>query len=463
MSSSDQVLPTSFTPDESSTSKNNIMNIDDCQIKSEPGCEDSLTLNETKNIKVSNVDDDIFQNQTEKMSLKSEFIKKDIRFSEDEHTQKTKVSESSCVSVPQMKPKKSFMTSHILGDIDSACHVSPARQASPSVVAPASSTACSMASPNDSHFSSNGASPTSSNRGSVCSPTNSSTSKTTSPMSSPPSSTFPQTHLLFQPFLPFNHQHPQSPSHQSLLNQPNLKHPSSRNHSNMPQMDQRALPFSIDNILKPTSYRREDDPTGAVANHLLSPFLGASLASSILHHHQQQNLLQQAAASHAFSAAVSAAANSTLKENSFSNLNSGAIPQFSPSAFNPRGGIISPSGSSLSSPRSPTYSSSKLPSLSHSKPKAFKIKQEPPPPARSPEKGTLPKEAIVRKNSTSTNQPVDLSKSCSSDEGETQGKDDDVPPGMVRGPNGQLWPAWVFCTRYSDRPSSGKCFKYLDL
>eukprot|EP00094_Tigriopus_californicus_P003967 TCALIF_03821-PA protein Name:"Similar to en2-b Homeobox protein engrailed-2-B (Xenopus laevis)" AED:0.10 eAED:0.10 QI:0/0.5/0/0.66/1/1/3/0/349 len=34
-------------------------------------------------------------------------------------------------------------------------------------------------------------------------------------------------------------------------------------------------------------------------------------------------------------------------------------------------------------------------------------------------------------------------------------KDDDIPPGMVRGPNGQLWPAWVFCTRYSDRPSSG--------
>ncbi|CAB4055715.1 EN [Lepeophtheirus salmonis] len=32
---------------------------------------------------------------------------------------------------------------------------------------------------------------------------------------------------------------------------------------------------------------------------------------------------------------------------------------------------------------------------------------------------------------------------------------DDCPPGMVRGPNGQLWPAWVFCTRYSDRPSSG--------
>ena len=34
--------------------------------------------------------------------------------------------------------------------------------------------------------------------------------------------------------------------------------------------------------------------------------------------------------------------------------------------------------------------------------------------------------------------------------------DGDCPPGMVRGPNGQLWPAWVFCTRYSDRPSSGE-------
>ena len=37
----------------------------------------------------------------------------------------------------------------------------------------------------------------------------------------------------------------------------------------------------------------------------------------------------------------------------------------------------------------------------------------------------------------------------------TSKEDADCPPGMVRGPNGQLWPAWVFCTRYSDRPSSG--------
>ena len=56
------------------------------------------------------------------------------------------------------------------------------------------------------------------------------------------------------------------------------------------------------------------------------------------------------------------------------------------------------------------------------------------------------------------NQPVDLS-SKNGNAGDAKKKADDqegVPPGMVRGPNGQLWPAWVFCTRYSDRPSSGK-------
>ena len=46
-------------------------------------------------------------------------------------------------------------------------------------------------------------------------------------------------------------------------------------------------------------------------------------------------------------------------------------------------------------------------------------------------------------------------KASKSSQGEDS--DDGVPPGMVRGPNGQLWLAWVFCTRYSDRPSSGEC------
>ena len=30
------------------------------------------------------------------------------------------------------------------------------------------------------------------------------------------------------------------------------------------------------------------------------------------------------------------------------------------------------------------------------------------------------------------------------------------PEGQVQGKDGKLWPAWVYCTRYSDRPSSGK-------
>ena len=104
---------------------------------------------------------------------------------------------------------------------------------------------------------------------------------------------------------------------------------------------------------------------------------------------------------------------------------------------------------------------------------ATKVKQEPPPPARSPEKGTLPKEAIEKLHKKSegagggqksTSEPVDLSKSSNNNNNNEE--DGDVPPGMVRGPNGQLWPAWVFCTRYSDRPSSGKslhCSKKLSI
>ena len=456
MSSSDPLHKPNFNKSEvSSTSNNNIMDVTDCEIKREPDSEDSLTVEHVRDVKENSTDDINFQKENETLSLKSEFIKKDSTGSEDVKDSAVTRLDNTLPSSPSFQPKKSFMTSHILGNVDSTCSVSPICQTSSPVVVSTSSIACSIASPNDSNFSSNGASPNSSHRGSVCSPTNSINSKTTSPMSSPPSSAYPQTHLLFQPFLPFNQPQPHSTSHQSLLHHSSMKHQQSPTRPNVPQMVQRALPFSIDNILKPT-FGRDGEETSSVASHLFSPFLGASLASSILQHHHQQNLLQQAAAAHAVNAAVSAAANSSIKENSFSSLNSGALGQYPGSAFNPRGGIISPSGSSLSSPRSPTYSSSSLPSMGTSKPKAFKVKQEPPPPARSPEKGTLPKDIIVRKNSTNTNQPVDLSKSSSGDENETKGKDDDVPPGMVRGPNGQLWPAWVFCTRYSDRPSSGK-------
>ena len=242
-------------------------------------------------------------------------------------------------------------------------------------------------------------------------------------------------------------------------------------HPNVPPMVQRALPFSIDNILKPTFGGRGDEESNSMANHLFSPFLGASLASSILqHHHHQQSLI----AAHAAAVSAAAATSSKSKENSLSShihLGTAALSgPFQPSVFSHRasGGLVSPSGSSLSSPRSPNYATSAIPPLSSgssntthpSKPKGFKIKQEPPPPARSPEKGTLPKEAVVKKsNNANINQPVDLSKTSAGDQNDNECKgkeDEDVPPGMVRGPNGQLWPAWVFCTRYSDRPSSGK-------
>lgn len=47
--------------------------------------------------------------------------------------------------------------------------------------------------------------------------------------------------------------------------------------------------------------------------------------------------------------------------------------------------------------------------------------------------------------------PVDLTKS-----------ETDKPTSSENG-NSQpmLWPAWVYCTRYSDRPSSGKCFNFI--
>ena len=62
-----------------------------------------------------------------------------------------------------------------------------------------------------------------------------------------------------------------------------------------------------------------------------------------------------------------------------------------------------------------------------------------------------PKHENIKVQSPEIEVPVDLSKTSN----EAPRTDPDCPPGMVRGPNGQLWPAWVFCTRYSDRPSSG--------
>jgi len=72
-----------------------------------------------------------------------------------------------------------------------------------------------------------------------------------------------------------------------------------------------------------------------------------------------------------------------------------------------------------------------VPPLGHVRPPAPPAPHSPP--QKSPRKGEAP--------------PTDTNP--------TPVTDSDCPPGMVRGPNGKLVPAWVFCTRYSDRPSSG--------
>lgn len=167
-----------------------------------------------------------------------------------------------------------------------------------------------------------------------------------------------RSNLIFQPFLP------------------------------LPQVGCRPLPFSIDNILKPSFGPR---------TFLHNPAFFSALAATTAAHLQtvqaaQQNLNRVAAA-----ASSTGSSNSVLENRQ----------------------------------RSPSSSSSSNGSM---------VKSE----LKSPPSSPL---------NHNNNQPVDLS--SKNDKKSAEGEDG-VPPGMVRGPNGQLWPAWVFCTRYSDRPSSGK-------
>ena len=188
----------------------------------------------------------------------------------------------------------------------------------------------------------------------------------TPPLSSPPTglSATQRPPLIFQPFLP------------------------------LPGAVHRALPFSIDNILKPNFGPRSILSNPAVFNTL-----------ALAHH---------AAATAAQNSAVQALEQQQQQQQKLQTIN----PERQ---------------------RSPSSSSSSNGSL---------IKSE----LKSPPSSPL---------NHNNNQPVDLSSKNSVENGkkspsEAKSGEDGVPPGMVRGPNGQLWPAWVFCTRYSDRPSSGK-------
>lgn len=243
---------------------------------------------------------------------------------------------------------------------------------------------------------------TCSSRGSNHSPTSSiaasphSITTTNSPLSSPgmfnSNTGLP---MLFQPFLSVNRNHTLSASPNPFLP------PQIHNHANPLNPYQRVLPFSIDNILRPAFGNQK---------RLFSPTSGFPLSPN-------------------------SPSESSSPSNPFVN-------------------------SSLSNLRN-IVAASQIQSQSNS---LMGIKKEP---SSSPSSA-----ASNVNNNTIVNQPVDLSSknsssgscnttgssssSSNSDDNKDGKKDDDVPPGMVKGPNGQLWPAWVFCTRYSDRPSSGK-------
>ncbi len=198
-------------------------------------------------------------------------------------------------------------------------------------------------------------------------------SSPSSPPSLPPTSTVATAaaaQLLFQPFLPSPS--PSSPSSASALS------PRSLQQHEVVNKPQRPLPFSIDNIPKPTFGQRL----------LLHSLAAASAVAAAAHQQQLQQQQQQ---------------QQQLREQQQRLKAAEALKR--------------------ERKRSEGAASPKLPNNSSGQPVDLSSKQQQPssPGAKSDDK----------------------------DGG-------DVPPGMVRGPNGQLWPAWVFCTRYSDRPSSGE-------
>ena len=176
------------------------------------------------------------------------------------------------------------------------------------------------------------------------------------PASSPPS--LPSPPLLFQPFLPSNKNAAKSP-----------------------------LPFSIDNILKPTF------------GHSLQLLQTVAVAAAAAAQRQQQRERQS---HHSF------------------------FPGEKTADLTSNPGQTVPSSIGTTATNGTNINNNRPVDLSRSKP-------------------TVP-EAAPEKKPDSSSSPLPLKKE----------DDSDCPPGMVRGPNGQLWPAWVFCTRYSDRPSSGE-------
>ena len=204
---------------------------------------------------------------------------------------------------------------------------------------------------------------------------------TSPPMAMP--TTRPSPPPLFQPFLPSSTTtSPSSPP----APPPPIPPPAALGGGHLGRP---ALPFSIDNILKPTFGQR-----------LLLHSLAA--AAAVRHHQQQQQQQQQLVLN-----------GDNIKRE----------PQVSPDSG--KHGTRGNNGTNLNNNNQPVDLSSKKERASSSSSSSSSVEPSP----------SIP--------------------------GKTSKTDPDVPPGMVRGPNGQLWPAWVFCTRYSDRPSSGELYTLL--
>lgn len=77
--------------------------------------------------------------------------------------------------------------------------------------------------------------------------------------------------------------------------------------------------------------------------------------------------------------------------------------------------------------------------------------------------GSLESLASSKSSVTGPNSLCSASSTVSGDSlnGDNTGSTGSTMPSQQSGTNSQsLWPAWVYCTRYSDRPSSGKIDKY---
>ena len=129
----------------------------------------------------------------------------------------------------------------------------------------------------------------------------------------------------------------------------------------------------------------------------------------------------------------------SVLSSSFSSLSS---PPRTPTDVLEASDILRPTGSPASTTKNLSFSIDNI----------LKSSLKPSAPARQPTPAAKPLQNKPKPApKIDVEVPVDLSKTTN----EAPKADADCPPGMVRGPNGQLWPAWVFCTRYSDRPSSG--------